>query len=254
MEIWVSIIEDIVILDLLLDEALNSIGMENWATYELASEIDCFGVMAKLRYDFEATGLASSDYRSIVKEIPSAGHGHSTRGQAMAHNGVLVNRLSLKKHYKNGNGIKVSTSGNYIDVGGEELWIDVLNATVRHGLAPVSWTDYLYLTVGGTLSNAGISGQTFLYGPQISNVLEMDVITGKGYFMTCSRDKNSELFYAFLGGLGQFGIITRARILLAKAPKTEYNEEVETLQEGLNYIPGFAFMKDQTYIDFLNRV
>jgi hypothetical protein len=36
----------------------------------------------------------------------------------------------------------------------------------------------LYLTVGGTLSNAGISGQTFRFGPQISNVHELDVITG----------------------------------------------------------------------------
>ncbi|KAL9275371.1 Cytokinin dehydrogenase 4-like protein [Drosera capensis] len=33
----------------------------------------------------------------------------------------------------------------------------------------------LYLTVGGTLSNAGISGQTFRYVPQISNVYELDV-------------------------------------------------------------------------------
>jgi FAD/FMN-containing dehydrogenase len=30
---------------------------------------------------------------------------------------------------------------------------------------------------------------------------------------------NSDLFYAALGGLGQFGIITRARIALEPAPK-----------------------------------
>ena len=30
---------------------------------------------------------------------------------------------------------------------------------------------------------------------------------------------NSDLFYAALGGLGQFGIITRARIKLELAPK-----------------------------------
>lgn len=37
--------------------------------------------------------------------------------------------------------------------------------------------------------------------------------------MTCSSQTNSELFHAVLGGLGQFGIITRARIALAPAPK-----------------------------------
>ncbi|KAG1330112.1 putative Cytokinin dehydrogenase 6 [Cocos nucifera] len=37
--------------------------------------------------------------------------------------------------------------------------------------------------------------------------------------VTCSGDHNSELFYAVLGGLGQFGIITRARISLEPAPQ-----------------------------------
>lgn len=37
--------------------------------------------------------------------------------------------------------------------------------------------------------------------------------------MTCSEEQNAELFHAVLGGLGQFGIITRARIALEPAPK-----------------------------------
>lgn len=43
--------------------------------------------------------------------------------------------------------------------------------------------------------------------------------TGKGELITCSKDQNSELFYAVLGGLGQFGVITRARIALERAPR-----------------------------------
>ncbi len=88
---------------------------------------------------------------------------------------------SLDKSRINVSGILVSSSpslGYYADVGAELLWIDVLHATLEHGLTPVSWTDYLYLTVGGTLSQGGISGQAFRFGPQISNVYEMDVITG----------------------------------------------------------------------------
>lgn len=114
--------------------------------------------------------------------IAARGHGHSVRGQAMAPGGVVVDMASLRRNnIINGSGIRVSWSpslGYYADVGGEQLWIDVLRAGLEHGLAPVSWTDYLYLSVGGTLSNGGISGQAFLHGPQISNVLELDVITG----------------------------------------------------------------------------
>lgn len=164
-------------------------------------------IAGKLSVDPSAIQSASSDYGHMVKSIPQAvlypshpsdiatlikhsydssvpftiaakGHGHSIRGQAMASNGVVLDMTSLKKHRKYGTGIQISSDGLYADVGGEQLWIDVLNYTLERGVAPVSWTDYLYLTVGGTLSNAGISGQSFRYGPQISNVYEMDVITG----------------------------------------------------------------------------
>lgn len=43
--------------------------------------------------------------------------------------------------------------------------------------------------------------------------------TGKGELLTCSEEQNSGLFHAVLGGLGQFGIITRARISLEPAPQ-----------------------------------
>jgi cytokinin dehydrogenase len=93
-------------------------------------------------------------------------------------NGVVVEMSSLK-------GIRVASHGEpgcpqpFVDAAGGELWIDVLEATLKEGLAPRSWTDYLYLSIGGTLSNAGVGGQTFLVGPEISNVLQLDVVTGE---------------------------------------------------------------------------
>ncbi|XP_022731468.1 cytokinin dehydrogenase 3-like [Durio zibethinus] len=230
----------------ILSRLMSIIGISKpWS--HISPKLLTLDIAGKLSVDPSAIEQASQDFGHIVKTIPEAvlypsspediatlikfsytnsvpfsiaakGHGHSVRGQAMVNNGVVVDMTSMKKH-RNGTGIQISTDGFYADVGGEQLWIDVLNATLERGLAPVSWTDYLYLTVGGTLSNAGISGQTFRYGPQISNVYEMDVITGKADFLTCSPKKNSELFYAVLGGLGQFGIITRARIPLEPAPK-----------------------------------
>lgn len=108
--------------------------------------------------------------------VSARGHGHSINGQAQtSSNGVVIDmRHGTTSSCKS----KVNVEGMYVDVWGGELWIDVLNATLEFGLAPKSWTDYLYLTVGGTLSNAGISGQAFNHGPQISNVHEMDVVSG----------------------------------------------------------------------------
>ncbi|KAI5415187.1 hypothetical protein KIW84_040584, partial [Lathyrus oleraceus] len=150
--------------------------------------------------------------------IAALGRGHSVNGQSMTNDGVVVNMTELNNNNNNNNN-RIVVYDDYVDVGGEQIWIDVLHASLEKGLTPLSWTDYLYLSVGGTLSNAGISGQTFRYGPQISNVHELDVVTGKGDLVTCSTKKNSKLFYAALGGLGQFGIITRARIALGPAPQ-----------------------------------
>lgn len=41
---------------------------------------------------------------------------------------------------------------------------------------------------------------------------------GKGEVLNCSLEQNGDLFHSVLGGLGQFGIITRARISLEPAP------------------------------------
>lgn len=45
------------------------------------------------------------------------------------------------------------------------------------------------------------------------------LVAGTGEMITCSPDDDSDLFFAALGGLGQFGVITRARIGLERAPK-----------------------------------
>lgn len=126
----------------------------------------------------EIAGLVKfSIIRTCPFGIAARGNGHSLLGQAMAPNGVVVDMRSLSQSTTIMVG-RNPTLGPYADVGGGHLWIEVLEATLKYGLAPVSWTDYLYLTVGGTLSNAGISGQTFRHGPQISNVYELDVVTG----------------------------------------------------------------------------
>lgn len=108
-------------------------------------------------------------------KVAARGHGHSIQGQSQVHRGLVINMESLRLPEMQINTEKFP----YVDVSGGELWINILHESLKYGLAPKSWTDYLHLTVGGTLSNAGISGQAFRHGPQISNVYELEVVTGK---------------------------------------------------------------------------
>ncbi len=91
------------------------------------------------------------------------------------------------------------------------LWADVIDAAAPLGLSPRVLTGYPHVTLGGTLSAAGWGPSSFRRGPQIDNCLELEVVTGAGERVRCSPDENAELFTHVLGGLGQFGIITRVR-------------------------------------------
>jgi cytokinin dehydrogenase len=64
---------------------------------------------------------------------------------------------------------------------------------------------------------------------------------GTGEMVTCSRDVNSDLFFAALGGLGQFGVITRDRIRLEPAPK-------RVCWVRLAYSNVATFTKDQEFL------
>jgi cytokinin dehydrogenase len=148
--------------------------------------------------------------------VAARGNGHSISGQSLSHSGLVLNMRSLDPKMEL---LTLPNGQCCADVSGGALWEEVLDWSVKnYNMAPVSWTDYLGLTVGGTLSNGGVSGQAFRHGPQVANVVHMEVVTGDGECHACSPMDRSELFYAVLGGFGQFGVITRAHIPLQPAP------------------------------------
>jgi hypothetical protein len=140
------------------------------------------------------------------------GHGHSTGGQAQALGGVVVDMNQLNDIHE------IRSDRVVVDAGAR--WSDVLQATLPRGLTPPVLTDYLELTVGGTLSVGGLGGASHHHGAQTDNVLELDVVTPHGDIVTCGPDKNCELFDAVRAGRGRHGIITRATLRLTPAPDT----------------------------------
>ena len=75
-----------------------------------------------------------------------------------------------------------------------------------------------FLSVGGTISTGGFGVTTYNLGLQVDHVQELEVVTGDGQIVTCSDERNSDLFNAMLGGLGQCGIITKVVMRLMAAP------------------------------------
>jgi hypothetical protein len=106
-----------------------------------------------------------------------------------------------------------------VTAGAGARWSAVLDAALRHGLTPPVLTDYLELTVGGTLAAGGIGGASHRYGPQVDDVRELVVVTRDGGHLTCSATRNPEVFSAALGGNGRAGTIVGVTLPLVAAPR-----------------------------------
>jgi FAD/FMN-containing dehydrogenase len=142
-------------------------------------------------------------------QVACRGRGHATDGQAQAPGGIVVESGALAAIHE------IGPAGALVDAG--VTWRALIEAALARGLTPPVVTDYLDLSVGGTLSAAGIGGASHRAGAQVDNVLELDVVTGDGVRRSCAPDRDPELFDAVLGGLGQCAVILRARMRLVPA-------------------------------------
>jgi cytokinin dehydrogenase len=148
-------------------------------------------------------------------QVAARGQGHSTRGQAQVAAGVVIDMSGLSAIHE------IQDGEVLVDAGAR--WSDVLRQTLPSSLAPPTLNDYIDLSIGGTLAVGGVGSQAFREGPQVDNVLELTVVTGRGDLVTCSPTQNRQLFDAVRGGLGQFGVVVQARLRLVPVlPRTRY--------------------------------
>jgi len=142
-------------------------------------------------------------------KIGARGRGSSVFGQSQVEGGILIRMQAYSP---------VPVFGeNWVWVGAGRSWTEVLGLTLERGLRPPVLTHNTELSVGGTLSVGGMDGGSYRHGGQVDNVLELEVVTGEGRLETCSPTQLAELFDAILAGLGQCGIIVRAKLRLVPA-------------------------------------
>ena len=144
-------------------------------------------------------------------KVVARGQGHSIYGRALTKDGVVIDMGAISKIHH------IQPDRIVVDAGA--TWKAVLEATLAQGLTPPVLTNYLGLSVGGTLVIGGIGAMSSRHGMQTDHVSECDVVTGDGRELTCSATSNPDLFDAVRGGLAQCGIVIRATLSLVRAPK-----------------------------------
>jgi FAD/FMN-containing dehydrogenase len=167
------------------------------------------GAVARPRTTEEVAALVRWCREHGVTITPRA-QGHSQSAQSCNEGGVLLDITAMNRIH--------SIDGETLlaDVQGGVVWRDLVAATNEVGLVPRVLTNNLGVCVAGTVSVAGIGVASFRYGLQADNVAELEVVTGTGEVVVCSREQDRDLFDVVRCGFGQFGIITRARVMLRR--------------------------------------
>ncbi len=160
---------------------------------------------------------SARDITSLIAFAREHGLQLTNRGSAHSQSQLAINRDGILLEMKSMNRIgSVDFESLTVDVEPGVVWRDLTHHLKRWDLVPRVLTNNLGVTVGGTVAMAGIGVASFKYGSQGDNVVEMDVVTGEGKLVTCSPEREPDLFWGVVAGLGQLGIVTRLRLQLRR--------------------------------------
>ncbi|HQR21053.1 MAG TPA: FAD-binding oxidoreductase [Burkholderiaceae bacterium] len=155
----------------------------------IARCIDAADVMAAVNYARENKLL-----------LAIRGGGHSGPGFGSCDGGLVVDLSQMRS-------VRVDPATRTVRVEPGVTSADLDHATHAFGLAVplgiVGSTGVAGLTLGG-----GTGYLTRKYGLTVDNLLEVDVVLADGTFVTASKDKHADLFWAVRGGGGNFGVVT----------------------------------------------
>lgn len=132
--------------------------------------------------------------------IAVKGGGHNVAGNAICHGGIVIDLEPMT-------GVSVNPAEKTLTAQGGVTWRRLIHEAQQFGL----------VTPGGIVKTTGIAGLTlgggygFLsrqHGLSADNLLEADLVTAAGEFVTVNEDSHSDLFWGIRGGGGNFGIAT----------------------------------------------
>ena len=168
-------------------------------------------------------------------KVVARGAGHSQGSQGLTSGLVLSTRRLTGVQ-------EVDAPNRRIVVGAGASWADVVKAAKEEGMMPPVLTDHPTVTVGGTLSVAGLGPASFARGSQAHHVTGFELVLADGNAIWVSPDSNGRLFAGVLGGLGRFGIMTRAELSLVDGARC-----VNTTVAAFGDLDGFVAALGRLY-------
>jgi hypothetical protein len=139
----------------------------------------------------------------------AAERGLCVAAQGTGHNagplGPLAGTVLLRTERMRG--IRIDPQARTARVEAGVVWLDVVHAAARHGLAALAGSSPDVGVTGYTLGG-GLSFLGRTYGLAASSVQAIEVITADGHLVRADHEQQPDLFWALRGGGGSFGVVT----------------------------------------------
>ncbi|KAF2508581.1 FAD-binding protein [Flavobacterium zhairuonense] len=169
-----------------------------------------------------------SAIKNTTGPISIGGGKYSMGGQTAFENSLHIDMTDFNKI------INIDQKKKQITVQAGIRWraiqevIDPLNLSIK------IMQTYSNFTVGGAIS-VNCHGRYVGYGPIISSVLELKIITANGDIIIANRQTNPDIFNATIGGYGGIGVIAEATLQLVDNEKVERFHEVMPVENYKAY-------------------
>jgi FAD binding domain/Berberine and berberine like len=139
----------------------------------------------------------------------AARRGWRVAAQGTGHNAGPLGPLADTMLVRTGKmrGIQIDPQARTARAEAGVVWIDVVEAAARHGLAALAGSSPDVGVTGYTLGG-GLSFLGRKYGLAADNVVAAEMVTADGRLIRADADHEPDLFWALRGGGGSFGVVT----------------------------------------------
>jgi FAD/FMN-containing dehydrogenase len=131
-------------------------------------------------------------------------------------------------------------------------FVDLVDATMRHGLVPTVVPELKTITIGGAVSGCSLESMSFRHGGFHDSCLEYEVITARGEVLRCTPDNEHRLVFQMMhGSFGTLGILSKLRFRLVPAMPYVHlvHQRFETLHDYRMAIVRNAAARDVDFLD-----
>ena len=180
-------------------------------TSRYAEEISPFNTGITHRPDVVVGAACEAD---VQRAVQFAGkHGFTIAVQSTGHGqfrpvvgGVLITTRRMTD-------LVVEPEARTATIGAGLRWREVVDATARHGLAPMSGSSSAVGAVGYLLGG-GLGHLGRMYGFAADHIVRIRIVTPDGALRDVDAEQEPDLFWAVRGGKGNFGVVTEVEISL----------------------------------------